>query len=291
MIPLNEYPYRNIEDFNLDYILKTIKTLRDDYDTLTQFFADLNSWKAGIDANVARCLRELAAYDSRFDALVRQVNNRMDALVRQVNNQTTAIRNDLEHEIDTRLNQIDLAITALTQEIANRISLLTTQLFAAIESNNQLNREYIDAKLQEFIDSLPEYTSDNIFVYNPVTGETDTLNKTLYDIYEVTRDYALTAQEYDALGLTASEYDALDLTAFEYDNYAKLRMGIGFYYIRSPFDGTLISIESAINQLAALHMNALTASEYDAKDLDADAYDALDLTAHDYDWNGAQLVP
>lgn len=280
MIPLNEYPYRNLEDFNLDYILKTITTLRSDYNTLTQFFSDLDTWKAGIDADVARCLRELAAYDSRFDALVRQVNN-----------QVTALQNDLEYEIDTRLNQISLAITTLTQEIANRISLLTAQLFAVIETNNQLNREYIDVKLQEFIDSLPEYTADNIFVHNPVTGETDTLNKTLYDIYEVSRAYALTASEYDALGLTAAEYDALDLTAFEYDNYARLKMGIGFYYIRSPFDGTLISLESAIYQLAALHMDALTASAYDAKDLDADTYDALDLTARNYDWNGAQLVP
>ena len=276
----NEYPYRNLTDLNLDYILKTIKTLRSDYDTLTQFFADLNTWKAGIDADVARCLRELAAYDSRFDALVRQVND-----------QVSALQNDLEYEIDTRLDAIDLAITELTQAIANRISLLTTQLFAVIETNNQLNREYIDVKLQEFIDSLPEYTADNIFVHNPVTGETDTLNKTLYDIYEVARAYALTAQEYDALGLTASEYDALDLTAFEYDNYAKLKMGIGFYFIRSPFDGTLISIESAINQLAALHMDALTASAYDAKNMDASVYDALDLTAYDYDWNGASLVP
>ena len=276
----NEYPYRNLTDLNLDYILKTIKTLRDDYGTLTEFFADLNTWKAGIDADVARCLAELAAYDSRFDTLVRQVNDQM-----------TALQNSLENEIDVRLDQIDLAIVALTQEIANRISTLTTQLFAVIQTNNELNREYIDTKLQEFIDSLPEYTADNIFVTNPVTGETDALNKTLFDIYEVARAYGLTAAEYDALAMSADDYDALDLTAFEYDNYAKLMLGIGFYYIRSPFDGTFISIESAINQLAALHMDALTASAYDAKDMDANTYDALDLTAYDYDWNGASLVP
>lgn len=276
----NEYPYRNLTDLNLDYILKTIKTLRDDYDTLTAFFNDVQNWEAGISADVQRCLQELAAYDSRFDALVRQVNDQMADL-----------QNDLEYEIDTRLNQIDLAITTLTQEIANRISILTMQLFAAIQTNNQINREYIDAKLQEFIDSLPEYTADNIFVYNPVTGETDTLNKTLLDIYEVARAYALTASEYDGLGLSASDYDALGLTAFEYDSYAKLKLGIGFYLIRSPFDGTLISMEEAINQLASLHMDALTASAYDAKNMDASTYDALDLTAYDYDWNGATLVP
>ena len=276
----NEYPYRNLTDLNLDYILKTIKTLRDDYDTLTAFFNDVQNWEAGINADVQRCLRELAAFDSRFNALVRQINDQMADL-----------QNNLEYEIDTRLNQIDLAITTLTQEIANRISVLTMQLFSAIQTNNQINREYIDAKLQEFIDSLPEYTADNIFVYNPVTGETDTLNKTLLDIYEVARAYALTASEYDGLGLSASDYDALGLTAFEYDSYAKLKLGIGFYLIRSPFNGTLISMEEAIYRLAALHMDALTASAYDAKNMDVNTYDALDLTAYNYDWNGATLVP
>lgn len=29
MIPINEYPYRNLEDFNLDYILKKLKGLAD----------------------------------------------------------------------------------------------------------------------------------------------------------------------------------------------------------------------------------------------------------------------
>ena len=127
-------------------------------------------------------------------------------------------------------------------------------------------------------------------VHNPVTGETEPLNKTLYDIYEVSRAYALTAEEYDSLGLTASEYDALNMTAFEYDNNAKNVIGLGVNMIRSPFDGTYISIERAINELAALHMNALTATEYDALEMDADAYDTLELTAYDYDWNGAALV-
>lgn len=38
MIPINEYPYRNLEDFNLDYILKKLKGLADQ-------IAEVIKWK------------------------------------------------------------------------------------------------------------------------------------------------------------------------------------------------------------------------------------------------------
>lgn len=38
MIPLNEYPYQNLEDFNLDYILKKLKGLADQ-------IAEVIAWK------------------------------------------------------------------------------------------------------------------------------------------------------------------------------------------------------------------------------------------------------
>lgn len=288
--PFNQYPYQNLQDFNLDYILKTMKTLRDDYGTLTDFFENLNDWKAGIDEDVARCLRELAAYDSRFEQLSNDVTTSMNALQTALESEISSLETSLNNEISLRLNEVDLAISALTQEIANRITDLTNALFAQIQTNDAIMKAYIDVRFQEFIDELPEWTTENILVHNPVTGETEPLNKTLYDIYEVSRAYALTAEEYDSLGLTASEYDALNMTAFEFDNYSKNRLGLGVNMIRSPFDGTYISVERAINELAALHMNALTATEYDALEMDADTYDALELTAHDYDWNGAALV-
>jgi len=288
--PFNQYPYQNLQDFNLDYILKTMKTLRDDYGTLTDFFENLNDWKAGIDEDVARCLRELAAYDSRFEQLSNDVTTSMNALQTALESEIDGLSRSLNSEINLRLNEVDLAISALTQEIANRITDLTNALFAQIQTNDAVMKAYIDVRFQEFIDELPEWTTENILVHNPVTGETEPLNKTLYDIYEVSRAYALTAEEFDSLGLTASEYDALNMTAFEYDNNAKNVIGLGVNMIRSPFDGTYISIERAINELAALHMNALTATDYDALEMDADTYDALELTAHDYDWNGAALV-
>ena len=82
----------------------------------------------------------------------------------------------------------------------------------------------------------------------------------------------------------------VELTAYEYDNYGKLRLGIGINLIRSPFDGTYQSTETLIWQLAGLHKNALTAQEYDDKELEAETYDLLALSAYDYDWNGKTLI-
>ena len=49
-------------------------------------------------------------------------------------------------------------------------------------------------------------------------------------------------------------------------------------------------IGDVINQLANLHRNALTASEYDVKGLSADRYDSLGVSAYEYDWNGKTVI-
>lgn len=57
MIPLNEYPYRNLEDFNLDYILKRLKGLADQ-------IADLLEWKP----EFIEMYNEVKAFISQIEA-------------------------------------------------------------------------------------------------------------------------------------------------------------------------------------------------------------------------------
>ena len=59
----------------------------------------------------------------------------------------------------------------------------------------------------------------------------------------------------------------------------------------SPLTGEDVTVFQAINELAQLMRNdALTAAEYDAKNLTASAYDAKLLTAFQYDWHGKTLL-
>ena len=58
----------------------------------------------------------------------------------------------------------------------------------------------------------------------------------------------------------------------------------------SPFTGQNTKVKTVVYELSELHKNALTASEYDALELDADTYDAEEISAYDYDWNGKELL-
>lgn len=275
----NEFPHTRTYDSDLGWLIKEVKEWADKYEELVEFQENIDEWKAVIDAEVEEVQRQLDAYEVRFDQL-------SDDLTAQIND----LRNDLEHDIDVRLNALDQLVNEMIQEVQQRMTLLTQQLFALIETSNQQNRAYIETRLNEFLEELPHYSADLIFVYNPVKGETDNLQNTINDLYDLARIQALTAREYDDLQLTAQEYDDLELTAYEFDNYGRLKLGIGVNLIRSPFDGTYQSVETLIWHLAGLHQNALSAQEYDDKELEAETYDTLNLSAYDYDWNGKALI-
>lgn len=57
MIPLNEYPYRNLEDFNLDYILKKLKGLADQ-------IAEVIEWRPEFE----KMYNEIKAFISQIES-------------------------------------------------------------------------------------------------------------------------------------------------------------------------------------------------------------------------------
>jgi hypothetical protein len=54
MIPLNEYPYRNLEDFNLDYILKKLKGLESQISEVIEWKPEFEKMYNEIKAFIAQ---------------------------------------------------------------------------------------------------------------------------------------------------------------------------------------------------------------------------------------------
>ncbi len=279
-----EFPHTRTYDSDLGWLIKKMEELLNEYNTLM-------SWKSQHETEYADLLRRVNSLESSINGFINEIDQRFAQL-----------ENELETEIYT---QIQSALAELNLELgdmrAQIVDLRTDLTRAIMDLNGRINtediliREYIESRLQEFINSIPDLTTIN--VYNPVRGYITSVQEAINDLYNSARSEALTALEYDSMGLTASEYDALQLTAIEYDNWGKtLIYNAGYYfnpnhYMVSPFTGEMVRLEVVINELASLHkMDALTASEYDAKDLTATYYDGLDLTAYDYDWNGKTLV-
>nr|DAX62090.1 MAG TPA: hypothetical protein [Caudoviricetes sp.] len=56
--------------------------------------------------------------------------------------------------------------------------------------------------------------------------------------------------------------------------------------VRSPISGSIVTVQVALNELASLHRNGLTAQDFDNLLLTAQAFDDKNLTAYDFDYTG-----
>ena len=89
------------------------------------------------------------------------------------------------------------------------------------ENTDIILKEYVDTQDEYLQYQIDHFNIDNITILDPTTGLYSPIQIVIDNIYDQTRDEAITAGEYDALELTAGAYDALEITAFNYDRYGK----------------------------------------------------------------------
>lgn len=293
----NEFPHTRNYDSDLGWLINTVKGEVDQITALQTWQAEMTTWKGEIDLAIS----EIPRLRNEFEQFKEDVDEKYEKFTTDIENQFEQLSNQITHDVDTKLEELETAVNKeinelnikfnefkydLLMDINNRIA----QIYDYINANNDFIKAYVATELQEFLDSLPEYSADLIFLYNPCKGITDSLQNTINDLYDVCRIFGITAGEYDALGLTAGEYDALNITAIEYDTKFKLKMNL-VYSMRNPFTGLIDSYENIINTLANLHKdNAITAGEYDALGLTASDYDAYYITAKNYDFSAKAIL-
>lgn len=296
----NEYPYTDFHELNLDWLLKNYKEIVDSINTINSWIAQhtidyneaiarLTAVENEIDDFEARIEREFSLLEqqqqAQLDAAITAMNQTVDAKIRQLQNDVQTAINDMITQVEQLKIEVVNELTRFKQQINSEI----IQIRAMVGANNDLIFDWVENRLQEFIDSLPEILT--VQVYNPYRGEVTDIQTAIDDLYTIACIWGLTALQYDDIGLTASEYDAKELTAAEYDTMGyKLLYPDEAAYMISPFTGELTLIKDVVIRLAYFHMEGLTAEEYDNKKLTADEYDALQLTAFDYDWFGEILI-
>lgn len=128
-------------------------------------------------------------------------------------------------EIEAKVNQLytdfnDYKVQ-LNQEIEQRFITIQTQLTEQIASATSYMRAYTDARTQELQQQIDNIAIGEITVYDPSTGTIVPLQTALDNLFDSSREGAITASEYDALNMDASVYDGLEITATEYDRNGK----------------------------------------------------------------------
>jgi hypothetical protein len=152
---------------------------------------------------------------------------KLNIVIAQTNQNTEFINNysGKIEEIETEVNNLKDEMINFENEINNEINTrfanITLELKAMIATTLNQANAYTDLVAQSLETEIQNISVGQIMVYDPTTGTTNSLQTVIDNLFDSTRQNALTATEYDALELTATNYDAYELTASAYDRNGK----------------------------------------------------------------------
>ena len=199
---INQFPYSDFHQLNLDWLIKVTKESSDKIAYLEEEFAKIEVLTK--------------------EEIQRMINAAIVANNVEVYNAIDSVRTSLENQ----LNALDIDITARYK--------------AYTDAQINLQKIYIDNQDVFYFEQAKAYSDNNLtlakaytdnqvlsytMMINPITGVYEDVRNVVNDIvsYFHTAD-ALTAIEYDSLQLTAEDYDAYELTAYDYDFNGKIRL-------------------------------------------------------------------
>ncbi len=123
---------------------------------------------------------------------------------------------NLQTQVDT-LDNVKADKTAVQTDLSN----LNVTLRDVISQNYNTLKDYSDAQDEILQEQIDNFSADNIYAYDPTTGQREPLDVVLSNIYDQTRTDAITCSEFDALDLTATAFDSYNITARDFDIKSK----------------------------------------------------------------------
>ena len=297
----NEYPYRDIENLNLDWLLKNYQKIVNDVKAL-------NDWRAVHEGEYEALLAEVNRVAGEIDTFETQINKQFadldasihadfETLTAEIRNELAQTQADIEREFAEALAEFTAQYQALKAEIelelANmkrEINALAYELAEAIGSFREEMVSYIDERFDLFIQNLPDY--EKLVIYNPIRGYQTTVQVAINDLYSACNFWGLTAREFDSLELTCEEFESYELTCHEFDTLGYKLLGYPDpdTHMRDPFTGLIAPIKDVVMELYGLHMGALTVAEFEALDLTCGEFDAKEVTAFEFDFFGSEAA-
>lgn len=181
-----QWPYANFHELNLDWIVKEIAVVREEYQEVQKLAIDLEDLKS----------KYVEVY-----ALFGELENDFVEFKNDVNNDFNDLQNEYDQRFTQQTQQINNQFTTLENHVNSILSGFSAQLIA------------MDIKLDNALHNLAQ----TLTMYNPFTGIEEPMANVIYQLASFHMQDALTAGTYDGFALTAGTYDAKNLTAYQYD--------------------------------------------------------------------------
>lgn len=152
---------------------------------------------------------------------------KLNSMIAQLNSNTKFIEEysgkieEIEAEVAALREEMTSFEAEINEEITTRFNAIKLELQSAIATTLLQANAYTDATAANLREEIQAISLGQITLFDPTTGTLNNLQIVIDNIYNASREEALTATEYDALDLTATTYDGRQITAFNYDRYGK----------------------------------------------------------------------
>ena len=164
-------------------------------------------------------------YDSEESFL--QMLRKFYQYLHELTEATKGLSDDVEQlrdeitSYEEQINQTLADINELLEQYDMKIDRIANELYVYVDDKLINLKNYVDTQDSLLDAKIKDIEIGKINLYDPTTGLYSPIQVVINNLYDVNRDNALTATEYDALDLTATEYDSYELTAREYDTNGK----------------------------------------------------------------------
>lgn len=166
---------------------------------------------------VLKKLNEVIEQTNSNTSFIENYDGRITELETEIASLRTEIE-DFEAEVKTNFDELE---TQLINTINAKLAEIRTELLGLLAVYRAESKAYTDTKIAQVEAEIEQILIGQITLRDPTTGLISPLQTVVDNIYDTTREEALSATEYDALELTATAYDTYEITAFNYDYYGK----------------------------------------------------------------------
>ena len=181
---LFKYPHTDMQEINLDYILKRI----------AQIEAQIATIKEEIEGEIFEWVKEqLAPYQAQLDALIEEVNQ-------------------LSENVDETLAAYDARITAIQQGLNQQIAAIERELQDAVTALSSLMDTKIESNNIWLLNEISENVGSLFMVINPFTGESVSIQNMVDILSEFHITVGITYDVMNTRALTYAQFNALNIT-------------------------------------------------------------------------------
>lgn len=152
---------------------------------------------------------------------------KLNEVIAQTNKNTEFIENysgrieEIEAEVKALRDEMNQFEEDVNDSIALQFAQIKIELQSMIATALIQANAYTDNVAAQLQHEIEEISIGQISLFDPTTGLYSPLQIVIDNLYNSSRENALTATEYDGLELTATTYDGYALTASEYDQNGK----------------------------------------------------------------------